>query len=36
VRLTKQQIIECHHFAVSAITNILGRRPTTLRYLNVG
>ena len=36
VRLTKQQIIECHHFAVSAITNILGRRPATLRYLNVG
>ncbi len=36
VRLTKHQITECHRFAVSAITNILGRRPTTLRYLDVG
>ena len=36
VRLTKQQLIECHHFAVSAITSILGRRPATLRYLDVG
>ena len=36
VRLTKKQLIECHHFAVSAITSILGRRPATLRYLDVG
>lgn len=36
VRLNKQQIVECHHFAVSAITHILGRRPSTLRYLDVG
>lgn len=36
VRLTKQQLTECHHFAVSAITSILGRRPTTLRYLDIG
>ena len=36
VRLTEQQITECHHFAVSAITSILGRRPSTLRYLDVG
>lgn len=36
VRLTKKQTIECHHFAVSAITSILGRRPSTLRYLDVG
>jgi len=36
VKLTKQQIKECHHFAVSAITSILGRRPSTLRYLDVG
>jgi DNA repair protein RecO (recombination protein O) len=36
VRLTKQQLVECHHFAVSVITNTLGRRPATLRYLDVG
>lgn len=36
VRLTKLQIHECHHFAVSAITSILGRRPSTLRYLEMG
>ncbi|MCH2201088.1 MAG: DNA repair protein RecO [Fuerstiella sp.] len=34
LRLTKQQIVECHHFAVSTITSILGRRPSTLRYLD--
>ncbi len=36
VRLTKQQINECHQFAVSAITSVMGRRPATLRYLDVG
>jgi len=36
VRLTKQQLTECHHFAVSAIANALGRRPATLRYLDFG
>lgn len=36
VRMTKQQLTECHHFAVSAITSVLGRRPATLRYLDVG
>ena len=36
VRLTKQQNNECHQFAVSAITSVMGRRPATLRYLDVG
>ncbi len=36
VRLTREQVVECHQFAVSAITSILGRRPSTLRYLDVG
>ena len=36
VRLTKQQIRECHQFAVSAIAHVLGRRPKTLRYLDIG
>ena len=34
IRLTKQQTIECHQFAVAIISSILGRRPTTLRYLD--
>ncbi|MEZ6063613.1 MAG: DNA repair protein RecO [Planctomycetaceae bacterium] len=32
--LTKQQTGECHRFAVSAITGILGKQPGTLRYLD--
>lgn len=36
VKLTKQQVVECHQFAVSVITSVLGRRPSTLRYLDVG
>lgn len=34
VRLTKEQITECHRLAVATITNVLGRKPGTLRYLN--
>ncbi len=34
IRLTKEQTTECHKLAVSAITNVLGRKPGTLRYLN--
>ena len=34
IRPTKQQSIECHRLAVSAITNALGKKPGTLRYLN--
>jgi hypothetical protein len=31
--MTRQQAAECHQVAVSAITNVLGRKPGTLRYL---
>ena len=34
IRPTKQQSLECHNLAVSAITQALGRKPGTLRYLN--
>ena len=34
IRLTKDQSVECHRLAVSVITNVLGRKPGTLRYLN--
>ncbi|MEQ9406405.1 MAG: DNA repair protein RecO [Fuerstiella sp.] len=34
VRLTRTQVAECHRFAVSAITHVLGRKPGTLRFLN--
>ncbi|MCP4169890.1 MAG: DNA repair protein RecO [Fuerstiella sp.] len=34
IRLTKDQTMECHRLAVSVITNVLGRKPGTLRYLN--
>ena len=34
LKLTKDQIKECHQLAVSAITGVLGRKPATLRYLN--
>lgn len=33
VRMTRQQAAECHQVAVSVITNVLGRKPGTLRYL---
>lgn len=33
IKISKEQSIECHNLAVSAITNVLGRRPNTLRYL---
>jgi DNA repair protein RecO (recombination protein O) len=33
VRLTPQQLSECRRLAVSAIASVLGRRPSTLRYL---
>jgi DNA repair protein RecO (recombination protein O) len=33
VRLTAQQLAECRRLAVSAIASVLGRRPSTLRYL---
>lgn len=33
IRMTDQQIRECHQLAVSAITGALGRKPGTLRYL---
>ena len=29
------QITECHRFALSAITNALGRKPATLRYIPI-
>jgi DNA repair protein RecO (recombination protein O) len=34
LRMTTQQVRECHQLAVSAITNTMGRKPGTLRYLN--
>ena len=36
LRLTKQQIAECHQFAVSVIISVLGHQPATLRYLDTG
>lgn len=33
VKITDQQLNECHRLAVSAITNALGKKPGTLRYL---
>lgn len=35
MRLSQQQAEECHKLAVSAITNALGRRPSTLRYIQI-
>jgi DNA repair protein RecO (recombination protein O) len=35
VTLTKHQEQECHKLAVSAITQALGRRPGTLRYIQI-
>lgn len=33
IKVTSEQIEECHRLAVSAISHALGRRPGTLRYL---
>ncbi len=35
VKLSRQQAAECHKLAVSAITQALGRRPATLRYIQI-
>ncbi len=35
MKLSQQQAEECHKLAVSAITNALGRRPSTLRYIQI-
>ena len=35
MKLSKQQAEECHKLAVSAITHALGRRPSTLRYIQI-
>jgi DNA repair protein RecO (recombination protein O) len=35
IEFTKKQAEECHKFAVSAITHALGRRPSTLRYIQI-
>ncbi|MCA9036036.1 MAG: DNA repair protein RecO [Planctomycetaceae bacterium] len=32
---TSAQLAECHRFAVSAITQNLGRKPSTLRYIKI-
>lgn len=34
LRINREQAIECHQLAVAVITNVLGRKPATLRYLN--
>jgi hypothetical protein len=33
VKLSRQQAEECQKLAVSAITQAMGRRPSTLRYI---
>jgi DNA repair protein RecO (recombination protein O) len=35
IKLSQQQAEECHKLAVSAITHALGRRPSTLRYIQI-
>ena len=35
LKLSQQQAEECHKFAVSSITHALGRRPSTLRYIQI-
>ncbi len=35
IEFTKKQSAECHKLAVSAITHALGRRPSTLRYIQI-
>ena len=34
LRMSRNQAAECHQLAVSVITNVLGRKPGTLRYLS--
>lgn len=35
IKFSQQQTEECHRLAVSAITHALGRRPSTLRYIQI-
>jgi len=35
IEFTKKQSEECHRLAVSAITHVLGHRPSTLRYIQI-
>lgn len=35
LQMSSRQIEECHRLAVSAISDVLGRRPKTLRYLQL-
>lgn len=35
IKFSQKQLEECHRLAVSAITHALGRRPTTLRYIQI-
>ena len=35
LKLSQQQAEECHKLAVSSITHALGRRPSTLRYIQI-
>jgi DNA repair protein RecO (recombination protein O) len=35
VRLSREQIAECHQLSVSVITSVLGRKPGTLQYLKL-
>lgn len=35
IEFTRKQSEECHKLAVSAITHALGRRPSTLRYIQI-
>ena len=35
IDFTKKQLEECHRLAVSAITHALGRKPSTLRYIQI-
>ena len=35
LKINPKQAEECHKLAVSAITNALGRRPSTLRYIQI-
>ena len=35
IEFTKKQTEECHRLAVSAVTHALGRRPSTLRYIQI-
>ncbi len=35
IEINTKQVQECHRLAVSAITHALGRRPSTLRYIQI-